>query len=210
MRRALSIACVLALAVTARSETIHLTPPIIHALTPIDTLPNPDHLDLVFNNQTLENLRALALSRDGTVDLGIQLRAIRMLASYCPSASPCGTGTPTHDALEQLLVDYEAVENDGIEGTPTPHDVLRLRAAIETLGVVGRSAGVAEDVNRLLPFLVHPSRDIRATTARALGYLCNTQAIVPLRIRLQNEASAQVRLAISAALRDLGTGQCPT
>jgi HEAT repeat protein len=81
---------------------------------------------------------------------------------------------------------------------------LLLRAAVEALGIA--RTGNPDDVPRLVPYLDHPSRDIRAATARALRDMCNTGAIVPLRTRYQNEQVDQVRLAISTALRDLG--QC--
>ena len=54
-------------------------------------------------------------------------------------------------------------------------------------------------------FLENSSRDIRVTTAQALRNLCNTEAIAPLAARLGHEPIEQVRLAISAALRDLNT-----
>ena len=92
-----------------------------------------------------------------------------------------------------------------ITATATAHDgsqVLLLRAAIETLGTMR----VSSDASTLQPLLDHPSRDIRAATARALRDLCNNQAITPLRARYSVEMTDQVKLAISEALRILG--QC--
>ena len=133
---------------------------------------------------------------------------------YCPTGSPrpsCGVGTIAHDTLAQIIDSYALLP------APSAKDLLRLRAAIEALGLAGFSAGLPDDVARLVnkagdtppggDFLGHPSRDVRATTAHALGSLCNTNAIPALRVQLQGEKAAQVRLAISAALRDLG--QCP-
>jgi hypothetical protein len=201
----LQLAAIVALggSLTARGDTVPPLDPVwVDALTPIDTLPNPTYLDTVFGNQTLENL--IMLTTNSMVDLGVQLRAIRTLVTYCPAPSvgPCGVGTGTHDTLSQIVDGYAT-------GTMTPQDVLRLRAAIEALGIAGRSAGLNADVVRIDQFLDHPSRDVRTATAKALGNLCNTQAIQPLRTRLPNEQVPQVQLAISAALRDLGTGQCP-
>jgi HEAT repeat protein len=79
-------------------------------------------------------------------------------------------------------------------------DVLVLRAALESLGVLR----VSTDVGVIAEHLQHPSRDIRATTARALRDLGNTFAIPALRARYADETSDQVRLAISDALRVLG------
>ena len=92
-------------------------------------------------------------------------------------------------------------------GTPThsPIDLLRVRAAIEALGVATR---IPSDVDLVVPFLDNSSRDIRAATAGALRDMCITQAIGPLRARYQHEQVAQVRLAISEALRDLGQPGC--
>jgi len=75
-----------------------------------------------------------------------------------------------------------------------------LRATIEALGVLR----VPDDVTLLVPQLNHPSRDIRAATARALRDLGNTQAIVPLRARYDQDQVDQVKVAISDALRVLG------
>ncbi len=196
---------VLAGSVTAHGDGVPLSSFARDALTPIDTQPNTTYLDTVFSNNTAMTLRALALDVDGTNDFGVQLRAIRTLVTYCPPASvgPCGVGTIAHDTLAQIVDAY------GSSGTATPKDMLRLRAAVEALGIAGRTAGLDADVPRIDQFLNHPSRDIRTATAKALGSLCNTQAIVPLRVRLQSEQIPQVQLAISAALRDLGTGQCP-
>jgi hypothetical protein len=204
MRLQLAALVVLSGSLTARGDGVLLSQVKRDALTPIDTLPNPTYLDTVFNDQTLAMLSTLALDTDSSVDFGVQLRAIRTLVTYCPAPSvgPCGVGTGTHDTLSQIVDGYAT-------GTMTPRDVLRLRAAIEALGIAGRSAGLNADVVRIDQFLDHPSRDVRTATAKALGNLCNTQAIQPLRTRLPNEQVPQVQLAISAALRDLGTGQCP-
>jgi hypothetical protein len=138
-----------------------------------------------------------------TPDFGVQLRAIRTLPTYCPP--PCGVGTIAHDTLAQIIDGYVAT------GTPTPKDVLRVRAAIEALGIAGRSAGIDADVTRIVAFLSHESQDVRATAAKALGTLCNTQASEALRSRLNGglELNTSVILALTAALRDLGpSGSC--
>lgn len=191
-----------AIAIAARADAsmVALSTATMEALTPIDSLPDPAYLDAVTNHQTATTLAAIAAG--DTVDLGVQLRAIRTLPSYCPSAGPCGVGTLTHDTLANIVDAYD------VGGTATPRDVLRLRAAIEALALAGRTAGLDADVTRIAQFLGHTSRDIRAASAKALRALCNTQAITPLRVRLQSETVDQVKLAISAALRDLGTGQC--
>jgi hypothetical protein len=162
----------------------------IHTLSPIDSVPTKDELSShVEGPDYVARLEALAL--DSTVDFGIQLRAIRALPSFC--AAQC-KDTPPHIAVLAVIASVPSTDHSG-------RALLRLRAGIEALGIV--KSGKLEDVNLLVPFLDNASRDIRAATARALRDMCNTTAIVPLRARYQHEMSAQVRLAISAALRDL-------
>ena len=205
------------IALTARGEQLTvtlLTPPQINALTTIDEPPPAAVLDPVFvgSGGTAETLQGIALTDPSQVPdslFGVQLNAIRSLPMYCPSGDPrppCGNANPAldtiaHSTLVQLIKNYTQLAD------PTPKDLLILRAAIEALGIAGFSGGLPDDVASLVIFLDHASRDVRTTTAKALGNLCNTQAIVPLRTRLQAEHVAQVNLAISSALRDLG--QCP-
>jgi hypothetical protein len=103
--------------------------------------------------------------------------------------------------LVQILASISPADQAGTS-------ILLLRATIESIGVA--KSGDPNDVSRLTPFLDNLSRDIRAATAFALRDLCNSQAITPLRNRYNIELGStgvpQVRLAISAALRDLG--QC--
>jgi hypothetical protein len=120
------------------------------------------------------------------------VRAIHGLGKYC--TDPCNTGELAHESLRNLI---DVSRNETV-GEP----VVLLRAAIETIGALR----VAGDSTVLIPLLDHPSRDIRAATARALRDLCNSQAVVPLRIRYTSEPTDQVKLAISEALRILG--QC--
>ncbi len=182
-----------AMAAAAYGDALVLTQPVINALTPIDSLPSSKQLNGVFNGseaEALSNLTAIALSQ-GTVDLGVQLRAIRALTHYCQT--PCGTHE-AHGTLATLATTPRY--RDAARGS----DLLVLRAAIESLGVLR----VPGDVAILLPQLDHPSRDIRAATAHALRDLGNTQAIPALRTRYQLEQRQQVRIAISDALRVLG------
>jgi HEAT repeat protein len=184
----------LALGASAASgDPLQLTQPVINALTPIDSVPSTTQLNTVFNNseaEALSNLVSIALS-DGTVDIGVQLRAIRALSHYC--TAPCGT----HEAHTTLTtVATTPRYRDARHGS----DLLVLRAAIEALGVLR----IPGDISLLVPLLDHPSRDIRAATAHALRDLGNTQAIPALRARYQQEQSQQVKIAVSDALRVLG------
>lgn len=194
MRRVLfGAALALGVSAAAYGDALVLTQPVINALTPIDSLPSSNQINGVFNGseaEALSNLTVIALSQ-GTVDLGIQLRAIRALTHYC--AAPCGTHE-AHATLETIATTPRY--RDARRGS----DLLVLRAAIEALGVLR----IPGDVGVLVPQLDHPSRDIRAAAAHALRDLGNTQAIPALRARYQQEQLNQVRVAISDALRVLG------
>lgn len=162
-----------------------------YAMTQIDTVPTKDEIVKLFGPAPVDDLRDL-INGDG--DFGVQLRAIAALPRFC--TGNCTSGEP-HDTIVSVLGSIDPADRTGTT-------ILRLRAAIEALGAA--RSGLTSDVNRLVPFLDNASRDIRVATARALRDLCNTQAIVPLRVRYEQEQVPQVRLAISAALRDLG--QC--
>lgn len=168
------------------------------ALSAIDTVPSREQLDFalgVGSAQPLQTLREL--TSHGDTDPGVRLRAVHALAKYC--GAPCTAADPAHQSLADLIT----LTTPATSGT----EVLLLRAAVETIGPMR----VSSDISLLLPLLDHGSRDIRASTARALQDLCNTQAITPLRTRYALESamatgSEQVKLAISEALRILA--QC--
>jgi hypothetical protein len=165
------------------------------ALTTIDTVPSSQ--DLTHATLTVpDDLIVIAETADGTYEPGVRLRAVRGLAVYCTTqgnSCPPGPGT-VHDTLT-ALIDANETAHSGAE-------LLLLRAAIESVGPLK----VTDDYFILKGLLDHPSRDIRAATARALAQLCDTRAINDLRVRYQNESTDQVKLAISAALRTL---PCP-
>ena len=162
-----------------------------YVLTPIDTVPTKDEIIKLFGPTAIDTLETLIA---GSGDFGVQLRAIGALPRFCTGS--CSSGDP-HTSIVNVIIAIDPTDRRGTT-------LLRLRAGIEALG--STRSGLTSDVNRLVPFLDDASRDIRVATARALRDLCNTQAIVPLRVRYEKELVAQVRLAISAALRDLG--QC--
>ena len=174
------------------------TPIEIDTLTRIDSLPTRD--EVVIATGTVGRLRTLAMT--SSVDFGLQLRAIRALAHFCtPDCRPDPTTAQTHPAHAVVLEVIASVGSDR-----SGRGILRLRAGIEALGLI--RSGMDSDVELLIAFLNDASRDIRASTARALRDTCSPLAIVPLRTRYNAEPATQlqVRLAISAALRDLN--QC--
>jgi HEAT repeat protein len=196
--RSIIIPLLVAGAVALATGATNLPQQAKNTLTTFDSVPTKDQIDDAFggNSQTaLQNLVAIATdASDPSGDaISIRLRAIHALAKYCTS-SPCAGSDAAHQAVTAV------VNETGSSTSGAP--VLLLRAAIETLGAMR----VATDVTSLIPLLDHPSRDIRAATARALRDLCNPQAITSLRARYTVEMTDQVKLAISEALRILG--QC--
>jgi HEAT repeat protein len=168
-------------------------------LTAIDQVPTKTQLDNAFASDPQGPLQALAnIATDSDTSndaIGIRLRAIHALAKYCgTSTTACAASDLAHQSVATVIAENRTATEGSV--------VLVLRAAIETLGTMR----VASDVTTLRPLLDHPSRDIRAATARALRDLCNAQAITDLRARYTVETTDQVKLAISEALRILG--QC--
>lgn len=197
MKRALILSLVIAAGAGAVVlATTPLSPDAKNTLTPVDQVPTKDQINGAFGNEqmALTNLTTIATDPDTTPDaISVRLRAIHALAKYCAS-SPCTAGDVAHQSVASVIT----MTRDASTGS----DVLILRAGIETLGVMR----VSSDVGSLQTLLDHPSRDIRAATARALRDLCNTQAIDKLRARYSVELTDQVKLAISEALRILS--QC--
>ena len=167
------------------------------ALTAIDVVPPRDEIDTALTgsgSQTpVPQLEELAA--DGSADTGVRLRAINVLPQYCPCV---GSADPVRVAVQTVI----AQNQSALAGA----DLVVLRAAIESLGALYPK--VPEDYSPLKPLLNHPSRDIRAATARAIAGVCNTAAINDLRVRYQNESTDQVKLAISETLRILSQ-PCP-
>jgi len=190
-------ASVFALGIAFGDTALQLSNPQYDTLTPIDSVPSSQQITTVFNNSTgdaLVGLQALANPPPmSNPDRGVQLRSVRALIHYC-ATSPCAENDPAHVTL--LAIANDAVYRDARSGS----ELLVLRATLESLGVLQ----IPSDLNILVPQLQHPSRDIRATAARALRDLGNTQAIGPLRARLTIETVPQVKTAISDALRVLG------
>ncbi len=184
------------IAATARADEPTLSQQAIDTLTSIESIPTQDDLTSEFGSgsgSAIDNAVATlsAIATDSTVDPGVQIHAIRGLGEY-PSIPQA------HDTLV-LVMQLQPVTNRGTA-------VVILRAALEAIGnlaTVGHET--PGDVDLLVPFLAHPSQDIRVTAARSLADLCDTAAISPLRARLVQENVNQVQLAISEALRVLGS-----
>ncbi len=148
-----------------------------------DFVPSRAQLDDQLD-QPAASLRAIASGVAEHDDPGLRIRAYRALRLY-----------PTPEVERALIEAVQARGRTDAFGV----EVLYLRAAVESLAVVAGPRGVEP----LRPLLDHPSRDIRASAARALA-ICGTPAALPaLRSRLTSESEAQVRLALSEAIRAL-------
>jgi hypothetical protein len=181
----------------------------IDALTPFDSVPSTSVLNNVFP-MPLVDLRTIA--QDPAQDLGITLRAIRALPSYCPPAPEvCNDTTEVHQTLVSMIGTFlTAFQTD-----PTPRNLLRLRAAIEALGATRSRLKADADLLTQLgtqldlqfgeQFNRQGGRDLRTTVTRAIRSICNIQTLSPLSPQPQAQ-TRQPGALVAAALPDLG--QC--
>jgi hypothetical protein len=156
-------------------------------LSGIDFVPSRPALDDAMGATAPEELIAIAVGSDPDLDdPGLRIRAYRALALY-PSPA-------TEQALRAALVRH-GTKVIGVE-------VLYLRAAIDSLARVA-GAGAVDAIGAMLG---HPSRDVRADAARALGLTRSDRAACYLR-PIRGQDVTQVNVAIDEALREVG--DCP-
>lgn len=146
--------------------------------------PSKSRIELVMGSTAAPEL--IELAEDTSIDSepGRRIRAFAALRHF--AADP--------EAETVRLALQSAVNQRSAETTGT--ELLYLRAAMLSLAEVGMELSVPD----LLPLLDHPSRDIRAACAQALGITRSDLAIVPLRDRALIEEVTQVVLAIDDAL----------
>jgi hypothetical protein len=178
-------------------------------LAMIDALPTRQQLDFALGTSAVDQL--LALVNDPSTALGLQIRAIRVLPSYCPD-SGCASSV-VHDALAELVRGY--VSHMTRSAAPlAPQDLLRLRAALEALGATrsGLDSDAALFTASPQLLLHHPSRDLQAAAVRALRGVCSpdlctrevcTASSDAVRALLGTSPTPQVRSAIISALQGL-------
>ncbi|MEO8702091.1 MAG: HEAT repeat domain-containing protein [Kofleriaceae bacterium] len=168
-----------------------------NTLTRMDTVPTKD--EVLTATGSVERLTTLATT--ATIPFGVQLRAIRALPHFCiPDCKPnlAGQNHVAHTAALTVIASVPSSDRTG-------QSILRLRAAIEALGLI--RSGLNSDIALLVPFLDDASRDLRVTTARALATTCNTLALDPLRNRAIVEPVDSVKQVIGEATRRLN--ECP-
>jgi hypothetical protein len=168
------------------------------ALTPIDELPTKDAVITLVGTDPIPRLRELVLGKYR----GVEFRAMRALPQFCtPTCKVLDVNDPPHPAREVVLT--------ALSRTPGPgqvragEDILRLRAGIETLGLM--RSGAQSDLVLLVHYLDDASRDVRAAAAHALGVFCHPAADVSLAARHANEETLQVKAAIEKARDSLET-----
>ncbi|MCB9559466.1 MAG: hypothetical protein H6709_19300 [Kofleriaceae bacterium] len=166
-------------------------PAVIELLSAFDYVPTRAALDDVMGPAPIDQLRQL-IGLDLPVEMietdpGVQLRAVRALARY--------PGDDARTTLRDTLARYAFARHG--------HDLLLLRAALESLAVVGGAAAVPD----ITPFLdVEESRDLRAAAANALRVIKSATALPALRARQLIETEPQVSFAITEALRAILEG----
>ncbi len=158
-------------------------------LTGVDFVPTKSDLDATMADPETD---LIAIASADVIDPGLRVRAIRALGNYPDS--------DTVTALEQLITRFVSAAS----GSAT----LFVRAAGYSLAQVD-GAGAVPTLGELL---FHPSRDVRADAAHALGMTgaAGAPTAIPLlRARLADqpgqpaEAEPQVRWALAEAIREL-------
>lgn len=160
---------------------------VVELLTATTSSPSKTRIVIVMGETAADELIAIAEDTSADSDPGLQISAYAALRHFEQS--------PESETV-RLALKAAVVQRQG-ESTGTP--LLVLRAAMLSLAEVGRATSVSD----LLPLLSHPSRDIRAACAQALGITGSDAAITPLRDRLLDETVPQVKLAIDDALFEL-------
>ncbi|HET9625913.1 MAG TPA: HEAT repeat domain-containing protein [Kofleriaceae bacterium] len=182
-----------------------LTPRVRNQLSAIDTLPS---LNVLSDQSALRNAAPSlsSIASDSGNDVGVRIRAARAMVGYCnantdPDDNCASLTSQIHVALLEIITSYQS------NPSPTPRDLVLMRAAVESLGAA--RAVLPDDVATLLRLLDHPSRDVRATAVRALATSCAQDAIDRVRALQRTEPTAQVRGELNLAAQAI-TDNCTT
>lgn len=190
MKRSLQILAglVLASATGAGLATALEAPPgdpeVVELLSGMSYVPDRETIDGILGATAVEELVQIAEDTSISSDPGVKLRAFRALGEFDENPER----TVATAALRRAIASFEP-ENAGTE-------LLYLRASMLSLARIDGANSVSE----LVDLLAHPSRDIRAACAQALGITGSDAAIQPLRNRALVETEPQVQLAIADAL----------
>lgn len=163
------------------------TDEVIELLSGMANSPSKTRIDLVMGETAVEDLIAIANDTSADSDPGLKIRAFSALRHF-------GNTADSGVAQAALVVAVDEHRN-AASGT----ELLYLRAAMLSLAEVATDLSVPN----LLGLLTHPSRDIRAACAQALGITGSPAAVQPLRDQALVELELQVKLAIADALFEL-------
>jgi HEAT repeat protein len=179
-------AIAIAMAIAGTGVAVAVQPPdeVIELLSETATAPSKSRIVIVMGPTAVPDLIKIAEDSSVDSDPGWRIRAFAALRHFGQE--------PESETVRLAL--KEAVDLYRAETTGTK--LLYLRAAMLSMAEVGMELAVAD----LLGLLDHPSRDIRAACAQALGITGSDLAIVPLRDRALIEQEPQVNLAIGEAL----------
>jgi hypothetical protein len=205
MRTRLAAIAALLCAMPAGGQPVALPREAIDALAPFDSVPPTSVLNKVFP-MPLVDLGTIAL--DPVQDLGITLRAIRALPSYCPAPPQvCDSTAEAHQTLISLIDAFRTA----FQTETTPQNLLRLRAAVEALGATRSGLKADADLLTLLETQLDAqlrqlgARDLHVIVLRAVHSICNVQTLDPL-IQPSPAGRDLQGSVTSTALTDLG--QC--
>ena len=166
-------------------------PEVVELLGGMNYVPDQRSIDEVFPVAAVDELVAIAEDDSQGSDPGLRMRAFRALAQYDGSADE-GVAS---SALRRAISTFGPLDR----GT----ELLFLRASMLSLAILDGPSAVPD----LVGLLAHPSRDIRAACAQALGITGSPAAILPLRNQDLNETVEQVEIAIDDALFVLDTSE---
>ncbi len=177
-------------AIADRGEVWSVNANLEELLSGIDFVPSRLH----FDEADVADTDLIEIARDADADAGHRIRAYRALAHY--------PGESAEKALEDAIPEHGEIAA-GV-------DTIYVRAAMHSLAVVARELELLEPghseaaVAVIQPMLDHPSRDVRADAARAMGACEWTDAIPALHERLNHPGEvAQVKIALAEAIRAL-------
>ncbi len=168
-------------------------PDVVELLSGINFFPNRSNIDDVLGSAAVEDLILIAEDDSEDSDVGLRIRAYRALGVYEDSENK----NLAISSLQLSLQNYSDGEAE---------ELLFLRASLLSLAQLAKADAVVD----LLPFLDHPSRDIRASSAQALGITESSAAIEALSELLNSDESQQVRVATEDALAVIRAAHQPT
>ena len=161
-------------------------------LSGIDFVPARSMFDDLLGTQAASTLIDIARNSSASNEIGLRLRAYQALGLY------------PQEALAPLL---DAVDQHGSNLIREGPELLLAKTSMEALAEVARSitpSNQTRAIAKLANVLNHPSLDVRASAAYALGHTGLLAARFALEQRRAVETAEQVLIAIDRSLSTLG------